>query len=193
MEKGGLAVALADAGLHSGEGIYASDEMRLGLRGMVRRVLAPKGVKVVQPLQLRYEWVYLLLAVNPKTGELKWRWIERMRQEHIKAVLSEWALDGLIWDRAPSHRAKSLRELPTKRVFLPSYSPELNPAERVFEEVRRRVEGLVYDSIEDKQAEVESYLQELDADRERVKRLCGWEWIRQALQRLPPPGEAVAR
>jgi hypothetical protein len=54
----------------------------------------------------------LLLAVNPKTGELRWRWIEswieRMSQEHIKAVLSESNLDGLIWDKAPSHRAKSL-------------------------------------------------------------------------------------
>jgi transposase len=39
------------------------------------------------------------------------------------------------------------RELPTKWVFLPSYSPELNPAERIFEEVRRRVEGRVYDSL----------------------------------------------
>ena len=193
MEKGGLTRALADAGLRSDDEVYASDEMRLGLRGTVRRVLAPKGVKVVQPLQLRYEWSYLLLAVNPKTGELRWRWIERMRQEHIKAVLSEWALDGLVWDRAPSHRAKSLRELPTKRVFLPSYSPELNPAERIFEEVRRRVEGLVYDSIEDKQTKVESYLQELGADCERVKRLCGWEWMREACERLPLPGEAAAR
>ncbi len=63
----------------------------------------------------------------------------------------------------------------TKRVFLPSYSPELNLAERVFEEVRRRVEGLVYDSIEDKQAKVESCLRGLGADRERVKRLCEWK------------------
>jgi transposase len=192
VEKGGLTVALAEAGLRSGDEVYASDEMRLGLRGMVRRVLAPKGVRVVQPLQLRYEWVYLLLAVNPETGELRWRWIERMRQEHIKPVLSEWALEGLIWDRAPSHRAKSLRELPTELVFLPSYSPELNPAERVFEEVRRLVEGRAYDSIGDKQAEVEGYLGELDADRERVKRLCGWEWMREALERLPPPSEATA-
>ena len=149
--------------------------MHLIFVGPLRRVLAPKGVKVVQPLQLRYEWVYLLLAVNPETGELRWRWIERMRQEHIKPVLSEWALEGLIWDRAPSHRAKSLRELPTELVFLPSYSPELNPAERVFEKVRRLVEGRAYDSI----------LGELDADRERMKRLCGWEWMREALERLP--------
>ncbi len=186
MEKGGLTVALAQAGLCLGDEVYASDEMRLGLRGMVRRVLAPKGVKVVQPLQLVYEWSYLLLAVNPQTGELRWRWIERMRQEHILAVLSEWALEGLIWDKAPSHRAKSLRELATKRVFLPSYSPELNPAERIFEEVRRRVEGRVYDSIKAKQAEVESYLRELSVDREREKRLCGWEWIRESLEQLPP-------
>jgi transposase len=55
MEKGGLTVALAEAGLRSGDEVYASDEMRLGLRGVVRRVLAPKGVKVVQPLQLEYE------------------------------------------------------------------------------------------------------------------------------------------
>jgi hypothetical protein len=112
VEKGGLTVALAEAGLRSGDEVYTSDEMRLGLRGVVVRVLAPKGVKVVQALQLKYEWSYLLLAVNPKTGELRWRWIEswieRMSQEHIKAVLSEWNLDGLIWDKAPSHRAKSL-------------------------------------------------------------------------------------
>ncbi len=186
-------MALAEAGLRLGDEVYASDEMRLGLRGMVRRVLAPKGVKVVQPLQLVYEWSYLILAVNPQTGELRWRWIERMRQEYIKPVLSDWALEGLIWDKAPSHRAKSLRELSTKRVFLPSYSPELNPAERIFEEVRRRVEGRVYDSIEAKQAEVESYLRQLDADRERVKRLCGWEWMCEALERLPPPDEAEIR
>ena len=48
-------MALAEAGLRSGEEVYTSDEMRLGLRGVVRRVLAPKGVKVVQPLQLKYE------------------------------------------------------------------------------------------------------------------------------------------
>jgi hypothetical protein len=194
VEKGGLlAVALAEAGLRLGDEVYASDEMRLGLRGTVRRVLAPKGVKVVQTLQLRYEWSYLVLALNPKTGELRWRWVERMRQEHILPVLSEWALEGLIWDKAPSHRAKSLRGLPIKRVFLPSYSPELNPAERIFEEVRRRVEGRAYESIGAKQAEVESYLRELGADRERVKRLCGWEWMREALEQLPPRRSMAAR
>ena len=34
-------------------------------------------------------------------------------------------------------------------IELPPYSPELNPAERVFEEVRRWIEGKVYQRMED--------------------------------------------
>ena len=43
-------------------------------------------------------------------------------------------------------------------IGLPPYSPELNPAERVFEEVRWWIEGKVYPSLEDKVAAVEAYL-----------------------------------
>ncbi len=189
MEKGGLLGALLGAGLASGAGAWHSDEMRLGLRGQTRKVLAPKGAKeVVQPLQVRYEWSYLVvLAVSPLTGEIRWEWIERMRQEHLRPVLERWNLEVVVvvWDRAPSHRAKSLRKLPTKRVFLPPYSPELDPAERIFEEVRRRVEGKVYEDLEAKRREAESYLQELRGAPERVKSLCGWGWLREALQSLP--------
>lgn len=186
MEKGGLVEELEKAGLASGRGAWHSDEMRLGLRGQTRKVLAPRGIKVVQPLQLVYEYGYLILAVCALTGELKWEWIERMNQEQIRPVLEKWALEAVVWDRAPSHRAQSLSELETARVFLPSYSPELDPAERVFEEVRRHVEGKVYDeSLSAKQKEAESYLKELEADPERVKSLCCWEWLREALESLP--------
>ena len=82
------------------------------------------------------------------------------------------------------------RGLPTTRVFLPSYSPELNPAERIFEEVRRRVEGKVYEELEAKRRETESYLQELRAAPERVRSLCGWGWLREALESLPTHAES---
>lgn len=159
--------------------------MRLGLRSQSRKVLAPRGVKVVHKLQMRYEWSYLILAVSPLSGHIRWEWIERMRQGHIRPVLEEWDLEAVVWDRAPSHRAKSLGELRIVRVFLPSYSPELDPAERVFEEVRRRVEGKVYQELAAKRREAEGYLEELRADPERVKSLCGWEWLRESLESLP--------
>jgi hypothetical protein len=69
-------------------------------------------------------------------------------------------------------------------VPLPSYSPETNPAERVFEEARRQIEEEVYEFPDGKQAE--AYLNELAADPERVKGLCGGQRIREALTNLPP-------
>jgi hypothetical protein len=183
--RGGLAAALTEAGLDRDAGVHFADELRLGLRGQVRRVLAPRGVKVVQRVQTEYRWAYLLLAVEPRAGALKWRWLERLRVEQLAPVLEEWALGCVVWDGAPGHKAKRLAALATARVPLPPYSPELNPAERVFEEVRRAVEGEVYDSLAAKQAAADRALRRLAADPERVKRLCCWRWIQQALDRLP--------
>jgi hypothetical protein len=59
-------------------------------------------------------------------------------------------------------------------------------AERVFEELRRAVEGELYATLEEKVALVERELQALAVEPERVKRLAGWQWIRDAYAQLPP-------
>jgi len=177
---------LKQAGITQGDRVYFPDEMRLGLRGTLRRVLAPRGVKVVQKVQLVYEWTYLLLAVDPLRGQIRWSWIERMNTEHLLPVLRQWKLPCVVWDGAPAHQAQALSELEMVRIRQPAYSPELNPAERVFEEVRRAVEGEVYPSLEAKQQAAEVYLRALEADPERVRQLCGWEWLCTALDALPP-------
>ena len=179
-----MTAALVDAGVSRDAGVLYADELRLGLRGQVRRVLAPRGVDVRQRLQLKYEWAYLLLAVDPRAGTLRWRWLERCRAAPIKEALDAWALDAVVWDGAGAHRAKLLADLPTIRVRLPAYCPELNPAERVFEEIRRRTEGRVYDSVDDKRAVAQAYLAGLAAHPDRVRRLCGWTWLTDALKRL---------
>ena len=71
------------------------------------------------------------------------------------------------------------------RVFLPAYSPELNPAERVFEEVRRHIEGEVYPSLQAKRSAIDQVLRQLRADKTRLNRLVGWAWINQSLAHLP--------
>ncbi len=64
-------------------------------------------------------------------------------------------------------------------------APGLSPAERVFAELRRAVEGLVYTDIDQKVAAVEALLTDLAADPDRVRRLVGWRWITQSLASLP--------
>jgi hypothetical protein len=68
----------------------------------------------------------------------------------------------------------------------------LNPAERLVEEVRRHVEGRVYATLADKVAAVEAFLDELDADPARIRRLCGWDWINAAIATRPEPQENAA-
>ncbi len=67
-----------------------------------------------------------------------------MNEDRLLRVLREWAPRCVVWDGAPAHKTKAIGGLPTKRVPLPPYSPELSLAERVFEEIRRRAEGRAY-------------------------------------------------
>ena len=65
--------------------------------------------------------------------------------------------------------------------------PELNPVERVLEELSRAVEGQVYASLEEKVAAVDAELAKLDADPDRVRSLTSWNWIIQSLDSLTQP------
>ncbi len=88
------------------------------------------------------------------------------------------------WDGASSHRGQDMGTLPMNRIFLPPYSPELNPAERIFEEVRREIEGFVYPSIEAKQYRIDQFLRRLQADKQRFASLISWDWINDIFNEL---------
>ena len=189
MEKGGLGRCLLRAGVRPGTVIGFADEMRVGLRGMVRRVWGVRGRKMVQRLQLVYEWKYLFLVVDFVGGRLEWAWLDSMRSLTVARALlglrRHTQVRALVWDGARSHRSELVRNVSgVKTVVQPAYSPELNPAERVFEEVRRWVEGRVCGSIEEKMEAVNAYLSRLESDPQRVRSLTGWEWIRRNVQTL---------
>jgi hypothetical protein len=189
VEKRGLATSLDAVGLTRTSRIGFADELRLGLRGTTRRAWGRRGVKVRQRLQLQYEWRYLFAAVDGQAGRIWWSWVPSMQAEALWptiAGLQEMAvLEGLVWDNAPGHRDADITDLDLAFVGLPPYSPELNPAERLFAEIRRYVEGKVYATLDDKAAVVQAFLEDLDADPVRVRRLCGWDWINRAIATLP--------
>ena len=161
--------------------------MRVGLIGQVRWVWAPRGVKVVQVVEYKREWAYLNLAVNGLTEQLRWDWTENMKGESIAPVVQQWAEDGVevvVWDRARGHRGPAYQEVEVKLIEQPPYSPELNPAERVFEYLRGKVEGHVYDTIVAKKEAIEAELRELSIAPDKISSLAGWDWIRQSVAGL---------
>ena len=116
-----------------------------------------------------------------------WEWTKDMKAASIAEVVQGWAKEGveiIVWDRAPGHRGAAYEGVPVKRIEQPPYSPQLQPAERIFEYLRGRIEGRVYGSLAAKQAAVEAELQQLAADSDRVKDLAGWDWIRESIEAL---------
>jgi hypothetical protein len=164
-----------------------ADEMRVGLRGMVRRVWGKRGVKVRQRLQISYEWRCLFLAVDSQAGQLFWCWLPALTAIDVRNAirgLQPFGLAALFWDRAATHHDQGSRDLGLPLVEQPSASPELNPAEQVVEELRRAVEGKVDAAIDDEVVAVEAELERLDADPDRVRRLTGWGWTTATIQHL---------
>ena len=187
MEKGGLEAAFRAHGVTAQQRVVWADEMRVGLLGQVRRVWAPRGVKISQKVQLERQWAYLALAVDVRTGTLTWCWMENMKGESIAQALRQWQAEGIeavVWDGARGHRAQVVQEAGVTRIQQPPYSPELNPVERVFLEIRRQVEGQVYDTLKAKKRTVEAVLEDLAAHPQKVKRLTCWSWIADAFQNL---------
>jgi hypothetical protein len=88
----------------------------------------------------------------------------------------------VVWDHAAFYKGKVVREGGCGgSINRPTL---LNPAERVFAEVRRWVEGRRYERMEAKKAAVEEVPRRLEAEG-KVSSLVGWRYIRQALNALP--------
>lgn len=163
-----------------------ADEMRLGLYGQVRKRWAPKGIKPVQLVQTVYHFKYLLVRVDCQS-RLSWSWLDSLKAKDIQPVLEQWkaeGIQGVIWDGAAFHKAKSFKTLEIPLISLPPYSPELNPAERLFQEIRRAVEGKVFPSLQSKIEAVEDFLIPLSLNPSRLKKLLCWPWIQSVLQQL---------
>lgn len=161
--------------------------MRFGLWGQGRRRWGRKGVKIIQKIQIEFAWQYLVLAVDVVRNQLRWAWSERMNQEHLIPIFQHWSPDAVIWDGASAHRGQAVAAAGFAALFLPAYSPELNPPERVFEVIRAAIEGEVYPSLAAKRQAIDRILRRLNADKSRLQQLIGWHWIQEAFARLPTP------
>ena len=69
-------------------------------------------------------------------------------------------------------------------IFLPPYSPELNPVERFFEEIRKATANQIFKTIEDQEEVIATAVKMLSADAEGMKQLIGYEWIKRQWERV---------
>ncbi len=127
--------------------LFVQDEARFGLHeGITRRFLTAPGVKPHQLMLPRYEYFWLFGAAEPATGESFFLEMPALDSACFQVFIDEFAranresMNVLVIDGAPAHVAHSL-VIPDNVVLfrLPPYCPELNPAERIWQDLRKRL------------------------------------------------------
>ena len=158
--------------------VFFFDEGRFGLKPVVGRRWTRKGVRPVATVRPGYESFYVYSAVCPATGEdvsLFLPWVNTAMMNIFLENLQE-ALAGraclLVLDQAGWHSSKGLRIPPSiELVFLPPYSPELNPVEHLWQWLKRHsLRNRFYQKLEDVMDVVQGCMQRTSAH--FLKSLC---------------------
>lgn len=161
------------------------DEGRFGLLGTPRRCWAPQGVRPVVGARLERKYIYAFSAVSPHDGVMDSLVLPWVNAEMMSMFLAEVAQRHpsefilMVMDQAGWHVAGGLQVPPNMRlVFLPPYSPELNPAEHLWTALRQDCfANHVFKDLDQVEAALSSGLVSLEADPIRTQSMSGFEWI----------------
>lgn len=145
--------------------LFCQDESRFGILPVVHRRITACGVKPIAPVDYQYEWFYLYGAVEPRTGERLFLELPRLTGECFQIFIDEFALafpnslNVMVLDNGRFHHAKSL-VIPDNVVliFLPPYSPELNPIERLWQDIKQKLFTQTYQTVDQMQQQLSEIL-----------------------------------
>jgi hypothetical protein len=170
--------------------LWAEDEARLGLKPVIRRVWAPVGKRPVARFKRGYKWTYLYGFVRPESGEVYWLIVPTANVKLFSMALNEFAKEVgagkdkrvlLVVDQAGWHTGKEV-EVPEgiHLEFLPSGSPKLQPAERLWVLTNEGVANGLFEEIEQiEEALMERCVRLLDQS-ESIRALTNYHWWTQA-------------
>jgi transposase len=145
--------------------VFCQDESRFGLLPITRRRLTLRGVKPLSRVQQVFENYYLYGAVEPTTGASCFLELPHLDTACFQLFLNHLAAQFpasrnlLVLDNGAFHKAKALR-LPSNvlLLFLPPYSPELNPIERVWQHLKAPLAGTLFPTLRKLQNRVATLL-----------------------------------
>ncbi len=168
---------------------FCEDESRFGLKTLLSRVITLCGVKPIAPVQWSRSNFWLYGAVEPTTGthffyefsHLDTACFQRFVDLFAEAFPS--SLNLLHLDQASCHTATAIvwpdNVIP---IFQPPHSPELNPIERLWSDIKKHFKGKNFDNLADLRDEVFDLINSLCAT--TIVSLTGWSYILDALNKV---------
>jgi transposase len=161
------------------------DEARFGRISDVRHCWDKKPHRPLVRAMVTQQYTYAYGAVSPVDGRFDSLILPSVSGDCMQLFLDEVAarypdenivmvLDGAGWHK--NQEIKLAANLRT--VFLPAYSPELNPQEHVWDELREKFfHNRAFDSMDALEIQLENGLRTLESNPERMRSITAWGWI----------------
>jgi len=147
--------------------------------------LAPPGVRPSAPCHLVREYTYAYAAVSPADGILDSLVFPMVNAQAMPLFLSEVSRRHpddfilMVMDKAGWRRAKDLKVPKNMRIlFPPPYSPELNPVEHLWEEIREKwFPNKVFKSLDAVESVLVDALHSLEQSPQKIASITGFNWM----------------
>lgn len=161
------------------------DEARFGRISDTRRCWCPKPFRPVCQAMVTQEYTYAYAAACVVTGALDSLILPHVNGACMQIFLDEVAsrhpdhqvvmvLDGAGWHQSGALKLPANLQL----LKLPPYSPELNPVEHLWDELREKsFHNRVFDSLDRLEDHLCDALHTLENDHDRVRSIIAWPWI----------------
>lgn len=138
----------------------------------------------IEQWQFEYLWLYGL--VEPQTGESFFYEFCHLDsicfEKYLELFSQKYPEDFHIiqLDNGGLHQARDLI-VPDNIVLLfqPPYSPQINPIERFWKELKKKLRWQLFDSLDELRNNLSKHLKQLTP--EFISSLCGWTFILEAL------------
>jgi transposase len=161
------------------------DEARFGRINTPKACWAPAPVRPTVRAQMVREYIYIFGAVSPQDGTHDSLILPKANTDAMSMFLNEVSCRHpddyilMFMDQARWHTGKDL-QMPEhmELAFLPPYSPELNPQEQVWDELREKFFGnKFFTSLQEVIDTAEYGLQQLESFPSAMARLTKRSWI----------------
>jgi len=165
------------------------DEARFGRIAESRRCWCPKPFRPICPTMVCREYTYAYGAVSITSGQWDSLILPKSNTQCMQIFLDEIASRYrderivMVLDGAGGHRSSDLVVPENMRLLpLPPYSPELNPVENIWEELREKnFNNKVFDSLNALEDQLLSALKHLEDHPEITRSISHWPWIINAI------------
>ncbi len=166
--------------------LWTTDQHRVGLKPILRRVWVRKGSRPRVTVQHRFQWLYVYSFVHPTSGQTEWLLLPTVTTEVFTIALAHFAQAVgagparrilLVLDRAGWHTSPHL-VVPEgiHLLFLPPYSPELQPCERLWPLTNEGVANTSFRTLDDLEAAQIQRCVVLQDQPEVIRSLTHFHW-----------------